>query len=117
MKVRLNRMFLDGVAGLIDLRNTVVNISHVPKDEGDSSIGERGVPEFVLTYGDRLPGPPDEPELYSIPHTPLRQSPENYWLCFPLSTVILTTVADDTKYREEHAEQIQRIEAFVAYER
>jgi hypothetical protein len=99
MRARLNRRFLDGSDGFVDMRKPVVNVSYIPKDEGDISIGEREVPEFVLTYGDRIPGPAEEPELYSIPHKSLEQSPDNYWLLFPLSTVLLVTEAEDTKYR------------------
>lgn len=112
--VRINRRFLDGAHGLIDLRTPVVNVSHVPKDGGDAGIGERGLPEYILTYEHQIPGPPAEPELYAIPHEP-QQRPGEYWLKFPLLTVILTTAEEDKRFREQNPEMIEELEALLVY--
>ena len=110
--VRLNRNSLDDrFKGAIELRITPARVAYVSEDESDSSIGERGLPEYIFAYRGSLPTPMDEPELHSIPHEmDVKSLDSEVWLKYQKATVILITEEEDTKFRKGNKALIERIE-------
>jgi hypothetical protein len=126
MKIRLNRKYLDdSLVGIFELQVEPTRVAFVPKDEGDTAIGERGLPEYILAYKEKIPTQIDEPELFGIPHQeevkqkiihnldysdPYEQ-PTELWLKYQKATVILITEKKDDEFREKNKNLIERIEA------
>lgn len=112
MKVRLNKRHLDNeLNGIFQLQVDPLRVAYVPKDEGNIEIGERGLPECILTYKSTIPTPQQEPELYAIPHETDVKQPEEVWLKCRNATVILITEKEDNRFRRENESLIERIEA------
>ncbi len=112
----MNRRYLDGslegTEGIFELRVRPTRVAYVPKDEGDASIGERGLPEYVLVYEGELPTPEDEPELFAMPHdVDVKKPAREIWLKYPGATVILISEGEDDRFREENPDLIERVEA------
>lgn len=113
MKVILYKAYLDNrLTGEMEIGRGSMRIAYVPKDEGNAEIGERGLPEWVLTYENLLPTSETEPELYGIAHELEIKSLQETWLKFKDATVILISKEEDDKFRRENAELLKRIEAF-----
>jgi len=112
VKLRLNKKHLDNeLNGIFQLQVDPLRVAYVPKDEGDKKIGERGLPECILTYKSTIPTPEQEPELYAIPHEKDPKQPDEVWLKYRDATVILITEKEDDKFRKENKDLIERIEA------
>ncbi len=134
MRVRLNRAHLDPkYEGIMELEVPVSRIAYVQQDEGNPEMGERGVPEIILVYPDKIPTELEEPELYNIPHElDVKQlMQERYsagdkvlfstqpkkaevWLKYELATAILITKEADDNFRKENPDLIERVETFYA---
>ena len=119
MKVRLNRKYLDNsLEGILKLRVKPTRVAY-------ATIGERGLPEYILTYEGRVPTSVEEPELFGIPHeedvkhkithnlnhlNPYVE-PTEIWLKYQKATVIMISKKLDDEFRKENKDLIGRIEA------
>jgi len=112
MKVRLNKRHLSSeLTGAFELHVEPIRAAYVPRDEGNAEIGERGLPEYIFTYGREIPTSHQEPELYTVPHNLIVKGPEEFWLQYPLATVILISDEEDDKFRKDYKDLLERIEA------
>ena len=112
MKVRLNKAHLDDLlTGIFELQIEPIRVAYVSKDEGNTEIGERGLPEYIFVYSLSPPSLLEEPELYAIPHKiDIKQPKEEVWLKYQKATIILISKETDDKFRSENKDLINVIE-------
>lgn len=111
MPTYLNRKKLDReLDGILELQVDPLRIAYVDRDQGDRTICERGLPEYILVYESVPPARRQEPRLYAIPHKRLEKGPEEIWLQCRDATVILISKTEDDRFRKENRTVIQAVE-------